>query len=97
MKARWGYDLDKTHLWFFKMNQIVALLENAGYIIIKINGGPFLRYDLPIIHHCTWVKKRWWVYRFFDCTVGRLPLLKRLGAIQIFLAKKGSTAKYAVG
>ncbi len=97
IKPQWGYKVDTTHLWFFTMNQVVALLKNAGYTIAKIKGGSFIRYDLPIIHHCTWVKKRRWVYRLFDCTVGKLPLLKRLGAIQVFMAKKVSTGRCTVG
>lgn len=88
IKPKWGYELDKTHVSFFKMNQIKKLLENAGYAQVKIRGGPFLRYDLPIINHCTWVKRRWWAYRIFDSTVGKLPVLKQLGAIQVFMAKK---------
>lgn len=88
IKPTWGYGLDKTHQWFFKMRQVIELLKTAGYAKVKIKGGPFIRYDLPIIHHCTWLKKRWWVYRFFDFTVGRLPFLNQLGAIQIFMAKK---------
>lgn len=85
---KWGFEVDKTHLWFFKMSQVIRLLKETGYIQIKIKGGPFLRYNLPIIHHCTWVKKRWWVYRIFDFTIGNLPFLGRLGAIQVYMAKK---------
>jgi len=88
IKPKWGYKLDKTHLWFFKMNQVKKLLQEAGYGQVKIRGGPFLRYDLPIINHCTWVKKRWWAYRIFDSSVGKLPILRQLGAIQVFMAKK---------
>jgi ubiquinone/menaquinone biosynthesis C-methylase UbiE len=88
INPNWGYEVDKTHLWFFKMSQIVRLLKKAGYAQIKVKGAPFLRYNLPIIHHCTWVKRRWWAYRLFDFTLGNLPFLSRLGAIQVFMAKK---------
>lgn len=88
IKPQWGYKVDATHLWFFTMNQVRTLLNHGGFTVEKIIGGPFIRYDLPIIHHCTWVRKRWWVYRLFDCTLGKLPVLKQLGAIQIFMARK---------
>ena len=84
----WGYEVDKTHLWFFTMTDVVNILKKAGFAIIKTRGGPFVRYNLPIIHHCTWVKSRWWVYRLFDYTLGNLPIFNRLGAIQVFMAKK---------
>jgi ubiquinone/menaquinone biosynthesis C-methylase UbiE len=88
VQPTWGYEVDKTHLWFFSMRRVVELLENAGYRLIRIRGGPFIRYTLPIINHCTWVKNRWWAYRLFDLTFEKLPVLNRLGAIQIFLAQK---------
>lgn len=88
IEPKWGFKVDKTHLWFFKMNQVKELLQRAGYMQVTIRGGPFIRYDLPIMHHCTWVKRRWWAYKVFDFTVGRLPILRQLGAIQVFMAKK---------
>ena len=88
IEPKWGYKVDKTHLWFFKMNQVKDLLHNTGYGQVKIRGGPFIRYDLPILNHCTWVKRRWWAYRMIDFTIGKLPVLRQLGAIQVFMAEK---------
>lgn len=45
IEPKWGYKVDKTHLWFFKMNQVKDLLHNTGYRQMKIRGGPFIRYD----------------------------------------------------
>jgi ubiquinone/menaquinone biosynthesis C-methylase UbiE len=88
VQPTWGYEVDKTHVWFFDMGRVIELLKKAGYKVVRVRGGPFLRYTLPIVHHCTWVKRRWWVYRCFDATFGKLPVLNRLGAIQIFMAQK---------
>lgn len=91
IKPKWGYTVDETHLWFFTMKQLTSFLEKSGFTITRIQGAPFLRYELPILHHFTWVKSRWWLYRLFDFTLGKLPLLHRLGAIQVFMAQKVTT------
>lgn len=88
VEPKWGYEVDKTHLWFFNMGEVVDLLEKTGYSLVKIRGGSFIRYNLPLLHRCTWVRSRWWVFRLFDLTFGNVPILNRLGAIQVFMAKK---------
>ena len=41
--------LDRSHVFFYDMEQMKRLLYQSEFDVIDIQGGPWIRYDLPFI------------------------------------------------
>jgi SAM-dependent methyltransferase len=84
----WGLHIDSTHVAFYNMEEIVAMINGAGLDVCAIEGAPRLRYDLPKLKRWTWRRGGWWIYRLADGVLGAIPVIRRWGAIQLFVARK---------
>lgn len=83
----WGLYVDKSHVAFYDMHSFVNILKSSGFKIIDIRGSPCIRYNLPLLRIFTWKKKYWIVLRIIDVVLGKIPVLKKYGAIQVFFCK----------
>lgn len=78
--VNWGLYIDLTHVRFYDMRTIEKLVNSSGFDIIDVRGAPCLRYDLPSI-----IKPR--VFRIVDNLLRKLPIIKKYGAIQVFMCQ----------
>ncbi|SNQ61099.1 class I SAM-dependent methyltransferase [Candidatus Methanoperedens nitratireducens] len=81
----WGLYVDKSHVAFYDMHSIESIFKDSGFKIIDARGGPCIRYDLPLLGMFTWQKKKWAILKIIDMILERIPVIKKYGAIQIFL------------
>ena len=88
IESDWGLYIDRSHVFFYDMEQMKRLLYQSGFDVIDIQGGPWIRWDLPFISKFVWKRKRWPLLEAFDLSFGKLPLIRKYGAVQIFLARK---------
>lgn len=76
----WGLYQDLTHVSFYDMHTIKKLLNSSGFDIIKVRGAPCCRYDLPSIIIPP-------IFKIVDGVLRRLPIIRKYGAIQVFMCK----------
>ncbi len=84
----WGLTIDKTHVAFFSQQEVVKLLENSGFGLVKVRGGPIFRYDRKPFIRWGRNKRRWWILKLIDGFVNLIPYFNQFGAIQVFLFRK---------
>lgn len=78
--VNWGLYVDSTHVHFYDMHTIEKLLNISGFDIIKVRGAPCLRFDFPSI-----IRPR--VFRIVDRVLRKLPIIKKYGAVQVFMCQ----------
>ena len=86
----WGLVIDRTHIRFYDEATLRKILSYCGFNVVDVRGGPCLRYDifyLPFLRSLTWSRWGWWFFRITDKILGNLPIIKNLGAIQVYLCK----------
>jgi len=83
----WGLYVDKSHVAFYDMHSLEDIFKNSGFKVIDVRGGPCIRYNLPLLRRFTWRKKWWIILMAIDMVLGRIPIIKKYGAIQVFLCK----------
>ena len=76
--VNWGLYIDLSHVYFYDMGSIKKIVNSSGFNIIEVQGAPCLRYDLPSI-----IKPK--VFSFFDGVLQKLPIVRKYGAIQVFI------------
>ena len=81
----WGLYIDKTHVAFHDMGTLTNILESADFNVVDVRGGPCIRYNLPFLGYIVWHKKFWLPLKIMDKILNRIPIIKRYGAIQVFL------------
>ncbi len=85
----WGLTIDKTHVAFYSQQEVVSLLEKSGFSLIKVKGGPVFRFNSRPFNRWVRNKRRWWILKVIDNTIGSFPYVGQYGTVQIFLFKKG--------
>jgi len=83
----WGLRIDRTHVFFYDETTLKSLLSLCGFHTIEVRGDSFLRYDLLSLLGITSNKRMWWLPRFLDRIAETNPILKKMGAIQVFLCQ----------
>jgi len=90
-KPIWGLRIDMEHVTFYDEVSMRRLLRSACFQVLDIRGGPCIRYDFPFVPFLgslTWNRRGWWFFKITDKIFGSIPVIRRKGAIQVYMCEK---------